>query len=271
MDDNNMDNQTAEQNSDQDQGLMGRVQAAQPESADVNETEIPHLETEEEVEDDDDDGLYVRPDFIPEKFWDEKEGPDIEGIMKSLGELEKKFHRGDHKVPEQYNLDVISEYNVPEDDALLTGFVAWAKENNVSQKGFDDIVGQFVGMSGDAVQQQQVNRADELKALGPNADAIIKGNKDWMDGLERKGIISEDDLAELYFLGDVAAGQRVISKLRQMSGDMTPIPTTPTAEGRMSNQEFKEHAAVLMNDPKYGNDPVYTRNVEKEFNEYYGT
>jgi len=270
MDDNNMDNQTAEQNSDQDQGLMGKVQAAQPESSDVNETEIPHLETEEEVEDDD-DGLYVRPDFIPEKFWDEKEGPDIEGMMKSLGELEKKFHRGDHKVPEQYNLDVLSEHNVPEDDELLTGFVSWAKANNVSQKGFDDIVGKFVGMSGDAVQQQQINRADELKALGPNADAIIKGNKDWMDGLERKGIISEDDLKELYFLGDVAAGQRVISKLRQMSGDMTPIPTTPTAEGRMSNQEFKEHAAVLMNDPKYGTDPVYTRNVEKEFNEYYGT
>lgn len=270
MDDNNMDNQTAEQNSDQDQGLMGNVQAAQPESSDVNETEIPHLETEEEVEGDD-DGLYVRPEFIPEKFWDEQEGPDIEGMMKSLGELEKKFHRGDHKVPEQYNLDVLSEYNVPEDDALLTGFVSWAKANNVSQKGFDDIVGQFVGMSGDAVQQQQVNRADELKALGPNADAIIQGNKDWMDGLERKGIISADDLKELYFLGDVAAGQKVISKLRQMTGDMTPIPTTPTAEGRMSQQEFKEHAAVLMADPKYGSDPVYTRNVEKEFNEYYGT
>lgn len=270
MDDNNLDNQVATQDAEQSQGLMGSVPSGNEPKVDVAETSVPHLAGQDEVTSDDDDGLYIRPDFIPEKFWDEAEGPDLEGMAKSLTELEKKFHRGDHKVPEQYSLDALSEANVPEDDELLTGFVAWAKENNISQKGFDDIVGTYLGVAGQFAEQQVV-REKELKSLGPNADAIIKANTEWIDGMTRKGVLSEDDQRELYFLGDVAAGQKVISKLRQMTGDMTPIPTTPVPESRMSQQEFKEHAQNLMSDPKYGTDPVYTRNVEKEFNEYYGT
>ena len=56
-----------------------------------------------------------------------------------------------------------------------------------------------------------------------------------------------------------------------MTGDNQPIPTIPTAQAKMTQAEFKEHAQNLMNDPKYGSDPVYTKNVEKEFAEYYGT
>lgn len=255
------------------QGLMGNVQEAPKEVNDEDQQTVPHLVSDnQEVDtDDDDDVIYERPDFIPEKFWDEKEGPDLEAIFKSNAELEKKFHRGDHKTPETYKLDVLTEHNVPEDDPMLQNFSTWAKANNISQAAFDDIVGSFLGETSEMTNNMKIVREDELKALGPNADAIITSNTEWIDGLAAKGIISKDEQQELYWLGDVANGQRIIQKIRGMTGDNQPIPTIPTAQAKMTQAEFKEHAQNLMQDPKYGSDPVYTKNVEKEFAEYYGT
>ena len=36
---------------------------------------------------------FERPDYFPEKFWDKKDGPDVEGIAKGYTELEKAFHK----------------------------------------------------------------------------------------------------------------------------------------------------------------------------------
>ena len=33
--------------------------------------------------------IYERPDWFPEKFWDEKDGPNIENMAKSINHLEK--------------------------------------------------------------------------------------------------------------------------------------------------------------------------------------
>ena len=46
-----------------------------------------------------DDEPLERPDYYPEKFWDE-DGPDVEKLAKSYAELEKKFKAGKHKAPE---------------------------------------------------------------------------------------------------------------------------------------------------------------------------
>ena len=35
--------------------------------------------------------IYERPDWFPEKFWDEKDGPNIENMAKSISHLEKKL------------------------------------------------------------------------------------------------------------------------------------------------------------------------------------
>ena len=134
MDDNNMDTQTAPEAEKQTQGLMGGIPSNEEPMADVAETSVPHLVQNEEVGSDE-DALFEKPEWFPDKHWDEKEGPDLEGLVKSNLELEKAFHRGDHKVPEEYKLDVLNEFEVPADDELLSGFVTWAKhclkyENN---------------------------------------------------------------------------------------------------------------------------------------------
>ena len=46
------------------------------------------------------DVVYEKPDNFPDKFWDDKDGPDIEALVKSYGEMEKNFSQGKHKAPE---------------------------------------------------------------------------------------------------------------------------------------------------------------------------
>ena len=44
---------------------------------------------EQELSEEDDDEVFERPDYYPEKFWDD-DGPDVEKLAKSYAELEKK-------------------------------------------------------------------------------------------------------------------------------------------------------------------------------------
>ena len=46
---------------------------------------------------DDDDEPFERPDYYPEKFWDE-DGPDVEKLAKSYAELEKAFKQGSSNI-----------------------------------------------------------------------------------------------------------------------------------------------------------------------------
>ena len=50
-----------------------------------------------------------------------------------------------------------------------------------------------------------------------------------------------------------------------MIGDMAPIPTASAPEGMESEEEFKMKMAKAMNDPRYGVDTNYTRDVENNF------
>jgi len=43
---------------------------------------------------------HMKPDYFPEKFWTEKDGPDLEKFSKSYAEMEKKktFHKENIKL-----------------------------------------------------------------------------------------------------------------------------------------------------------------------------
>ena len=109
----------------------------------------------------------------------------------------------------------------------------------------------------------------EREALGTNADEIIKSNISWADGLERKGIISEAERAELNIWGGSAVGQRLMQKVRSMTGDMSKIPVAEVADAGLSEDDFKVSMQSKMADPRYGNDAAFTRAVEKEFEQRY--
>ena len=82
--------------------------------------------------------------------------------------------------------------------------------------------------------------ADMKADLGADADNIIRSNIQWADGLVRKGILTESEREELDVMGGTPEAQRILVKLRNMQGDMAPIPTVTAPEGAESETEFKE-------------------------------
>lgn len=209
-----------------------------------------------------------RPEWLPEKFFDPKKGAKYEDLAKSYGELEKQFRAGRHKAPEDGNYDIklFAEKGIKEDDPVVGTYREWAKEHGISQKAFDDLAGKILGMAGENAQQQQISIEEERKALGPNADAIIKGMADWGRGMVRKGVWSQEDYDEFRVFAGTANGLRAAMKLREAyEGRIPDFRSTP-----VENQMTKEELEAMVGDPRYQSEPAYRQKVERMFEQYFG-
>ena len=73
-----------------------------------------------------------RPDYFPEKFWTEKDGPDLEKFSKSYAEMEKNFSQGKHNTQiselDQYTADAKAEKEKlgPNAEAVIKSTAQWA-------------------------------------------------------------------------------------------------------------------------------------------------
>jgi hypothetical protein len=257
----------SENDESQEPGLMNGVES----DAVQETTEEQQLEHRADVEtEDEDDEVYERPDWFPEKFWDETEGPDLENLTKSYQELQKQFSQGKHKAPDEYDLSTLSEAGYTDDDPVISAYSDWAKKYGINQVAFDELASQITEMAGSEQAETKLNIEKERKALGQNADAIIQSNVNWADSLLRKGVISEELREELNIWGGSAAGQQLLVTMREMTGDMTKIPVMDVAESSMSENDFKASMQSKMADPRYGSDPAYRQQIEKEFLLRYG-
>ena len=257
-----------EQQQPEPQGLMEQARQENPVSHETTEQpgDIPHLEPDADAEP---DGPYERPDWMPEKFWDD-DGPDLEKMAESYNNLEKKFSQGKHKAPEKYDVAFMEEAGIQADDELATYFTGWAKDNGISQAAFEDLAGKVLAMGGETAEAETMSLAQEKKMLGDNADEIIKSNLTWADGLLNKGIISEEELNEIDIWGGTAVGARLLQKVRAMTGENVTIPTTTAySAAKEGEDDFKSRMNNMMADPRYGTDAAYTRSVEKEYEERY--
>ena len=255
----------SENEESQEQGLMDGVESSAAEETTEDQT-IDHRADSDEPDDD----VYDRPDWFPEKFWDEKEGPDLENLTKSYQELQKQFSQGKHKAPDEYDMSSLSDAGYSDDDPVVDAYRGWAKKYGINQVAFDELATAITGMAGEEANETALNVEQERKALGNNADAIIRSNVDWADGLVRKGVISDTEREELNIWGGSAVGQRLMQKVREMSGDMSKIPIADVGDSGVSETDFKTSMASKMADPRYGSDPQFTRQVEQEFERRYG-
>ena len=176
---------------------------------------------------------------------------------------------GEHKVPDEYNMDTLTEAGYADDDPIIETYKSWAAKYGINQAAFDELAGQIVEMSSENAAQIQLDVERERKALGQNADAILNSNIQWADGLEKKGVISKEEREELNVWGGSAIGQRLMQKMRGMTGDLSQIPIADVAEAGMSDDDFRRSMQSKMADPRYGTDMKFTRDVEKEFERRY--
>ena len=246
--------------SEEKEGLMASVETEETEEQIADEG-MATANPSDVVEGEDLEGLeYERPDDFPVKFWDEKEGPDIENLVKSYNNLEKKLSEGRPKAPDEYDITALE--SVDAEDPLLKDYMSWAKDNGVPQEAFMDLAKKFVDMGYQSEQEAKLDMEKEKALLGENANEIIKSNVNWGRGLVSKGVLTEEDYAELEVLGGTANGQRLIQKFRQLQGEKE-IPVVSIA----GNQLDKEELFARVADPRYQTDPTFRRQTEKMFEE----
>ena len=256
--------ETSEEVTEESTGLLDDATPEEEVSTDPKETEIDQRDPEElkaagELEDDDEP--LERPEWWPENFWKEDGSePDLEGIAKSWMDLRKQISQGKHKAPKDGKYDTSAFGETPEDDPVRQHVVGWAKENGISQAALDSLVSEVVGMNQNAVENYQVNLAEEKKQLGPNADARINGMVKWASGLVQKGVWSKDDFEEFKIMGGTARGISALEKIRSSYEGRIPLETAPV-EGAPT----KEELYAMVGDEKYNTDPVYRAKVEKAF------
>ena len=229
--------------------------AAQPDTQNVV---IAHKAEEPST----DEEPLERPDFWPENFWKKDTSePDLEGIAKSWSDLRKQISQGKHKAPADGKYDTAAFGSIPEDDPLRSHVMGWAQKYGLSQGALDDLVGEVVKMGSGNVEAQVKSLQQEKAALGPNADAVVKGMVDWASGLVRKGIWGKDDFEEFKVMGGTANGIKALMKLRE-SYEGTRIPTNSMPP---SNAPSKDELYQMVADPKYKTDPAFRQKVERMF------
>lgn len=244
----------------ENEGLMANVKAEQVEEEQKDEgMPTQPLEGNEETIDFEDEE-YERPYDFPAKFWDDKEGPDIENLVKSYNNLEKKLSEGRPKAPDEYDITALE--GVEKDDPLLMDYTEWAKENNIPQDSFIALAQKFVDMGYESEKEAKLDLEKEKALLGENANEIIKSNINWGRGLVSKGVLTEEDYVELEVLGGTANGQRVIQKLRQLQGEKD-IPVVSISGNQMDKEELFARVA----DPRYQTDPTFRNQTQKMFEE----
>ena len=110
-------------------------------------------------------------------------------------------------------------------------------------------------------ESESINIEEETAKLGPNANQIINGIKQWGQGLVSKGVWSEDDFEEFKVFAATAGGINTLNKIRRYYGEQQIPTATVEMDGMPSQDELYEMVA----DPKYKTDPAFRRKVEEQF------
>tara|TARA_R100000664_G_C2756696_1_gene144656 strand:- start:1374 stop:2141 length:768 start_codon:yes stop_codon:yes gene_type:complete len=236
-------------------GLLDNAKIEEPEK-EVEEEELDHVDKAASGE---------RPDWLPERFWDEDKGADYEGLAKSQQELYKKLRGGKHDAPEDGNYDLkFAGDKIAEDDELMTRFKTMASDRGLTQDDFESIVGMVLEAVPE-VQEAPEEKFDmdaEMSKLGPNAEAITNGLVKWAESLVHQGAWTGEDFEEFKIMGGTANGIRALNRLRNYYGEKDiPVHVTPDAESMPTEAELREMVA----DPRYNTDTAYRRKVTEAF------
>ena len=250
------------QEEQQSAGLMAEeAQNIESEEKNAEEEGISHIQNEEAgAEEELGEGeIYERPDWFPEKFWDEKDGPNIENMAKSINHLEKKLGE---TAPDQYDL---SEVKVDPDDAVIQAVLEFGKEKQLSNKSITGLINKVIEITGGVEEEAELDISREREKLGVNAQEIIQSNINWSRKLVSDGVFTNDDYKELEVLGGTAEGQRVMQKIRGLINGKQEIPTVSLP----GDAPDKDELTAMVADPKYQTDPVYRRKVEKAWDKIF--
>lgn len=249
---------------DQPGGSTGLLDNVNPEDtskpADTQKVEIDHKAGSDPAAVAADTGApKTRPEYLPENFWNSDKGEaDLEAMSKSWSDLRKQISQGKHKAPADGKYDLKALGENAEANPITQTLLEMAKEEGLSQAAFDKLATSLASQAA-----PEIDTAAELKALGPNGQAVVNGMVDWARGLVSKGVWGKEDFEEFKVMGGTAKGLRALMKVREAYEGRVPIESAPM-EGAPSKEELYQ----MVGDPKYKTDPAYRQKVERLFQTY---
>jgi hypothetical protein len=175
--------------------------------------------------------------------------------------------------PEEYEIvtsDELKEKGVElsGDDPIMEEALKFAKESNMSQDGFNSMM-ELYGMAKVAEAEAiGLARADEIKALGMNAQSRLDNLNAW-----GKTNLPTDLFEGFQEMATSAAAVQALEKLVAMTrpAAMSATELTP-APGGMTKEELDTmQFAVDDNGVRKMQDPEYRAKFEKAANAFYGT
>ena len=243
--------------------LDGLSESAQnrDEEGEIDELATLEHRSDPEAEEADDTTPLERPTFLPEKFWSEENGVELEKFSKSYAELERQFHAGEHKIPEEgYDLSKHKE-KVSGDDPLLQLANDWGKQYQVPPAAFDDLITRVVDMGYETAEDAKQSYDAEMKALGPKGEEIVKQEHMFLDSLHRMGVLNDADLTEAETMLGTARSMDVFRKIKSAYGigdAVIPSPSETSSSG-VTQEEWRS----MLGDKRYGTDDAFTRKADR--------
>lgn len=232
------------------------------------EASVPHVAGEEQPVQESAFEWGERPEYVPEQFWNDESGPDLEGLAKSYSELRAKMSAGKHKAPKDgnYSRESLAEHDIPDDDPLLNEFTAFAKDNGLSQDQFDSITSMYVNAVSEMLGDQEDDVQAEMQKLGPKGEKVIGSLNQWLGKLGSSGTLSSEEVDAITNAATNANYISALTKIRASYGEQA-IPDTTVQEGQSMTRSDLD---AMVADPRYGKDMHFTQQVERKFMEFFG-
>ncbi len=226
------------------------IEEAPVEEVAAEETTVETTEVEAAA----DDG--ERPEWLKDKY------KTVEDQAKAYNDAEKKLGGFSGSPEGEYDL------NVPEgipgeldmEDPRIAWFQGVAKETNMNQETFDQMLGGFIKMEQEA-NDPEAAKGIELQALGKNASARLTDLGDW-----GKGNLTPDQYEGFKGLATTAQNVSVLEALIAKTSE-GKMPTSNTVRAPAITQDALDD---MIKDPKYNESAAFRAEVKQKFHDLYG-
>lgn len=191
---------------------------------------------------------------------------------KAYNELSGKFGAFTG-APEEYEIALSEELTeagvtMDKDDPMVESAMAFAKEAGMNQEGLNGMLNLYATQLAAEQQADVEYKAEQMKALGPQADSRIQNIQQWANkSLDAEMVTALEGMATS--VESVQAIERLISMTRGASVNSdTTVPTPGAGKEEVNAMQFEKDAN---GNRRINTDPVFKARYQKMRNEVFGT
>ncbi|KKN70260.1 hypothetical protein LCGC14_0432850 [marine sediment metagenome] len=208
----------------------------------------------------------------PPAWWNKEKYKYVADQAAAHPELRKKLGAFTG-APEEYKYNVTAEglkdYEVDPENNVIKALSRFAKDNNMSQDGFSDLLNGLVMLT---AQDDQASAdedtkfyAEQEKLLGENSEQRRADLSQWAKQQNFEPHVLEAMGRWAQTANDVIA----LEAIKQKSGYASVTATEYQPSSSMDTFKYEEELRTGMADKRYGRDSEYTQEFDKNYKDYY--